>query len=227
MRTEIFTAPSSPHSLLPGNPTVPQPAVHTTGSQKPIQALRCKNPQCPKRYFDYLMSGCMLGACLWLGLDSECKIKYLNHNRSKWTNSLPSGDWAQPCISPTSREPMGWPEDRWDTWVCPHTKPHGELHLGREQIQRPCLCTPLWMQRGRKKASEKDIQHFQPLCHHFYFLHKVNAVAVNHLGNGRFGPYSPCCHQHPIPHRIALCNPGELLIMLCLLFGVAYLPLFR
>lgn len=100
------------------------------------------------------MSGCMLHACFWLELDSEFKIKYFNQNRSKWTNRLPSEDWTQPCVSPTSHEPMGWLEDRWDSRVCPHTEPHGELYLGREQID--CASTHLCGCRERKKESKRE-----------------------------------------------------------------------
>lgn len=83
--------------------------------------------------------------------------------------------------------------------------------------------------RERKKEREMGIYHFQPLSHRSYLFHKMNALAVNDLGTGRFDLYSPCCHKHPFPHRTDLCNPllntGELLIIFCSLFCIAYLLL--
>lgn len=199
--------------------------MHATGSQINIQALWCKNPQCPKKLFwlfdewDFSHS-----VCLWLRLNSEYKIKHFKQNRSERTKAL----WSLGS-APLFAYQQWTPRVAGKTGVPRRyaaTKPNEEPYLGREQVQQPCLHTPPWMparslpasqdcwtteeiqidgQGERKRAEEsKHARRIYIISSLFFNIPTSSPrVPVNSLGTGGFDLQA----AHSFQHRTGLCNP--------------------
>lgn len=200
-----------------------------------MQALRCKNSQCPPKWFplfdeqDFLLS-----VCLWLRLNSEYKIKHylkqvrMNKNSSvwrlgsaslftyqRWAHGVAGRPGVPPryALTPSQMRNHTAAESKYSDPPCAHL--HGcpweacRLLSGHRLAKQ--LGETRYAGRGRekerKKASKTDIYHFQFLSHHAYLFPKENVLPVNDLGAGRFDLYSPWCHKHPFPHRTAHLAP--------------------